>query len=119
MIITSFFAAVRQLTDPRFRKVLLMGIGLTLLTLIGFSATFIWLVNMLVGESRTLPIIGEVTWLDDVAGWSSAVLLAILSVFLMVPVASAITSMFLDTVAQAVEDEYYPEAWSCTRSAYQ
>ena len=31
-----------------------------------------------------------------------------LSVFLMVPVASAITSMFLEEVAQAVEDKHYP-----------
>ncbi len=109
MIITSFFAAVRQLTDPRFRKVLLMGIGLTLLTLIGISVAFVWLVGVLIGDTTTLPFIGEVTWLDNVAGWGSAVVLALLSVFLMVPVASAITSMFLDTVAQAVEDEHYPE----------
>jgi len=107
MIIASFLSAVRQLTDPRFRKVLLMGIGLTLLTLIGISIAFVWLVGALLGETTTLPFIGEVTWLDDVAGWGSAVLLAVLSVFLMVPVASAITSMFLDTVAQAVEDEHY------------
>ncbi len=32
----------------------------------------------------------------------------VLSVFLMVPVASAITSMFLDDVADAVEAEHYP-----------
>jgi len=31
-----------------------------------------------------------------------------LSVILMIPVASAITSMFLDIVAQAVEDRHYP-----------
>ncbi|MGA9435527.1 MAG: EI24 domain-containing protein, partial [Roseobacter sp.] len=98
MIITSFFAAVRQLTDPRFRKVLLMGIGITLLTLIGISVAFVWLVGVLIGDTTTLPFIGEVTWLDNVAGWGSAVVLALLSVFLMVPVASAITSMFLDTV---------------------
>jgi len=109
MILASFLAAVRQLTDRRFRKVLFIGIGLTLLTLIGFSVAFVWLVDMLVGEKTTLPYFGEVTWVDDVASWGSAVLLAVLSIFLMVPVASAITSMFLDTVAQAVEDEHYPK----------
>lgn len=108
MIFASFLAAVRQLTDSRFRNVLLMGIGLTLLTLIGISVAFVWLVGVLLGDTTTLPFIGEVTWLDDVASWGSAVLLAVLSIFLMVPVASAITSMFLDTVAQAVEDEHYP-----------
>ena len=108
MIISSFLAALRQLTDQRFRKVLLTGVGLTLLILIGISAAFVWLVGLLVGDTSTLPLIGEVTWLDDVAGWGSVLLLSVLSVFLMVPVASAITSMFLDTVAQAVEDKHYP-----------
>lgn len=108
MIFASFFAALNQLTDPRFRKVLLTGIGLTLALLIMISAGFVWLLGGLVGDAVSLPFIGEVTWLNDLVGWGSAVLLAVLSTFLMVPVASAITSMFLDTVAQAVEDEHYP-----------
>jgi CysZ protein len=33
----------------------------------------------------------------------------VLSMFLMIPVASAITSLFLDDVADAVEAEYYPD----------
>ena len=97
------------MTDPRFRKVLLMGIGLTLLLLIGVCFGFVWLVGLLVGDQTTLPLIGKVTWLDDVASWGSGLMVAVLSIFLMVPVASAITSMFLDTVAQAVEDEHYPD----------
>ncbi len=108
MILSSFFAALRQMTDPRFRNVLLMGIGLTLLLLIGMCFGFVWLVGLLVGDQTTLPLIGEVTWLDDVASWGTGLMVAVLSIFLMVPVASAITSMFLDTVAQAVEDVHYP-----------
>lgn len=109
MILGSFFAALNQLTDPRFRKVLWTGIGLTLLLLIGVSAAFVWILTGLVGESASLPFIGEVSWLNNVVGWGSGLLLAVLSTFLMVPVASAVTSMFLDTVAQAVEDEHYPK----------
>ena len=108
MILSCFFAALSQMTDPRFRRVLLLGVGLTLLLLIGTSIAFVWLVGGLVGDQMTLPFIGQVSWVDDVASWGSAVLLAVLSVFLMIPVASAITSMFLDTVAQAVEDEHFP-----------
>ncbi len=108
MIFSSILAAISQMTDPRFRKVLWTGIGLTLLLLIGVSALFVWLVTGLVGDTATLPFIGEVTWLNDVIGWGSVLLLGVLSTFLMVPVASAITSMFLETVAQAVEDEHYP-----------
>ena len=109
MILSAFFAALGQMTDPRFRGVLLSGIGLTLLLLIGASFLFVWVMGGLVGDSASLPLIGEVSWLDDAIGWGSAVLVAVLSMFLMIPVASAITSMFLDTVAQAVEDKHYPQ----------
>lgn len=108
MIMTAFFRALAQMTDPRFRNVLLAGVALTLALLIGASVVFVWLLGGLVGDSTTLPVFGEVTWINDAVSWGSGVLVAVLSVFLMVPVASAITSMFLDRVAQAVEDEHYP-----------
>ncbi|MEO1176389.1 MAG: EI24 domain-containing protein, partial [Pseudomonadota bacterium] len=59
-------------------------------------------------DSTSLPWIGEITWFDDILSWGSVLLMRGLSTFLMVPVASAITSMFLDEVAQAVEDRHYP-----------
>ncbi|GGH23003.1 Uncharacterized protein involved in cysteine biosynthesis [Cribrihabitans marinus] len=107
-ILNSFTLALGQLGDPRFRKVLFLGIGLTLALLVASYAGFLWLINALVGEDATLPVLGQVTWLDDLLSWSSLLFMLVLSVFLMVPVASAITSMFLDDVAQAVEDRHYP-----------
>ena len=41
--------------------------------------------------------------------WGAVFVLLFLSVFLMIPVASAITSMFLDDVATAVETLHYPD----------
>ena len=108
MIFTSFFKALGQTNDPRFRKVLMLGIALTFALLVVVYAGFLWLLQSLLGDTQTLPLIGEVQWIDDLLGWSSFGLMLILSVFLMVPVASAITSMFLDEVAQAVEDRHYP-----------
>ena len=108
MILTSFFAALSQMTDPRFRRVLITGVGLTILLLIGMSALFIWFVGGMIGDSVSLPFVGEVTWLDEVLTGGSVIAVLALSAILMVPVASAITSMFLDTVAQAVEDAHYP-----------
>ena len=107
-IFRAFGLAVGQLSDPRFRKVLLLGIGLALLALIGASWGFVWLVDWMIGDDNSLPLIGTVTWLDDLFSWGAALLLMVLSVFLMVPVASAITSFFLDDVADAVEAEHYP-----------
>lgn len=108
IIINSFLMALGQIGDARFRKVLLLGVGLTFVLLIAAYAGFLWLINALVGEQVTLPILGEVTWISDLLSVSSFLLMIVLSVFLMVPVASAITSMFLDEVAQAVEDKHYP-----------
>lgn len=108
VIMRAFLLALGQIGDPRFRKVLLLGIGLTLALLVAAYAAVLWLVSGLVGDQVVLPLVGEVHWLNDLLSWSSVLLMMVLSVFLMIPVASAITSMFLDEVAQAVEDRHYP-----------
>jgi uncharacterized protein involved in cysteine biosynthesis len=107
VILSSFFAALGQLGDPRFRRVLLLGIGLTIALLFGAYAAFLGFLQWAVGEEATIPLVGEVTWLKDLLTWSSIGVMILLSVFLMVPVASAITSMFLEDVAEAVEDRHY------------
>jgi CysZ protein len=56
----------------------------------------------------TIPFIGPVGGLDTLLSWGSALLMIALSAFLMMPVASAFISLFLDDVAQAVEDRHYP-----------
>lgn len=108
MIFNDFAKAIGQLTDPRFRRVLWMGLGLTVALLFGAYAAVLWLVSIFAPETVTLPWIGEVSWVNNLISGASVLLMMVLSVFLMVPVASAFTSMFLDDVAQAVEDEYYP-----------
>lgn len=108
MILTDFALAVAQMADPRFRRVILIGIGLTLALLVAAYALLLWVVTALAPGSVDIPGIGPVTWVGDLLGFGSLVLMLVLSVFLMIPVASAITSMFLDDVAQAVEDRHYP-----------
>lgn len=108
MILASFLKAVGQIGDPRFRRVLLLGLGLTLALLVAACAGTLALIQWAVGDTASLPLIGEVSWINDLLGWGGLLLMMVLSVFLMVPVASAITSLFLDTVAQAVEDRHYP-----------
>ncbi len=100
--------AIGQMGDPPFRRVLLLGVCLSLALLAGFSALLIWGATLLVGPSVILPWIGEVTWLDNAAGWAAVPFTLIASIFLMVPVASAFTGLFLDRIAQAVEDRHYP-----------
>nr|WP_216859508.1 EI24 domain-containing protein [Sulfitobacter aestuariivivens] len=115
MIFRAFGLAVAQLSDGRFRRVFLIGIALALLLLVGATAGFAWFIEWITPEEAWLPVLGEVRWLNDLLSWGAAFLLAFLSIFLMVPVASAITSMFLDDVADAVEATHYPTLPPTTR----
>lgn len=107
MIFSSFFKALGQITDPRFFRVLMLGVGLTIALLVASYAGLLMLVEWMTGETTELPLVGEVTWVGDLLGVGSLIFMLVLSAFLMVPVASAITSMFLDQVAEAVEDKHY------------
>lgn len=107
MIFSDFAKAVAQIGDPRFTRVLLLGIGLTIALLIGSYAGLLALIEWLASGPVILPIVGEITWLGDLLSVGSFIFMAVLSVFLMIPVASAITSMFLEDVAAAVEARHY------------
>ncbi len=108
MILSAFLKSVGQLSDRRFLLVLGLGVGLTLALLVGFYIGFVALVGWVVPDVFTLPWIGEITWADTALSWAAVPLFLLLSVFLMVPVASAFMGIFLEQVADAVEDVHYP-----------
>ncbi|WP_281856086.1 EI24 domain-containing protein [Litoreibacter halocynthiae] len=108
MIFSDFVKALGQIGDGRFLKVLLTGVGLTLALLFVFTVAFAWTVGLVVPDSFSLPWIGEITWIDNVLSWAVVPVMLGASVFLMVPVASAFTGLFLDQVVDAVEAEHYP-----------
>ncbi|RED12096.1 EI24 domain-containing protein [Pontivivens insulae] len=102
---TAILRALDQLGDPRFRGVLIKAILLTIAVLVALFTLVGWTVSGV--DPFTLPWIGEV----DPSGWLTglaigAMLLA--SVFLMIPVASICIGFFLEDIAGAVEDRYYP-----------
>jgi len=108
MILSAFLKSVGQLSDRRFLLVLGLGVGLTLALLVGFYIGFVALVGWVVPDVFTLPWIGVITWADTALSWAAVPLFLLLSVFLMVPVASAFMGIFLEQVADAVEDVHYP-----------
>ena len=109
MILDDFFRSVGQMTDPRFRNVLMKGLALTVGLLVGVTLVMTWLVGFLVPDTLSLPFIGDVSWVDGLALWASVLVMIVLSVVLMVPVAGAFTGIFLDEVADAVEARHYPQ----------
>ncbi|MBO6603216.1 MULTISPECIES: EI24 domain-containing protein [Paracoccaceae] len=108
MILSDFIKAVGQLSDRRFLGVLGLGIGLTVALLVAFYAAFVILIGWLLPDSFSLPVIGEITWIDNALTIAGIPLMLLLSIFLMVPVASAFTGIFLDRIADAVEAQHYP-----------
>jgi uncharacterized protein involved in cysteine biosynthesis len=108
VIFSAFFKALGQMGDPRFRRVLFLGLGLTIALLIGAYAGLLLLLDWIGAEEALAGLVGNASWLGDMINLTSFFVILLMSVFLMVPVASAITSMFLDQVAQAVEDRHYP-----------
>jgi uncharacterized protein involved in cysteine biosynthesis len=108
LILSSFFRALGQIGDRRFRRVLLIGIALTIALLVAAYAALLWLLDIFIGPEAYVDVLGRVVGLDDLLTLSSFLFMIVLSFFLMIPVASAITSMFLDEVADAVEEIHYP-----------
>ncbi len=108
MILTDLGRALGQFGDRRFQSVLWRGIGLTL----GLLAALVWLAvrgaDLLTPAQVALPWIGPVGGVHWLAGGAAALAMLVLSGFLMVPVAAAFTSLFLDEVAAAVEARHYP-----------
>jgi uncharacterized protein involved in cysteine biosynthesis len=108
MIFSCFFKALGQIGDPRFRRVMGLGVLLALALLAAVYAGFLVLINSFVPGTIDLIFVGPITGIDALLGWGSLFLMLGLSVFLMVPVASAFSGLFIEDIADAVEDRHYP-----------
>jgi CysZ protein len=108
VILGAFLQALGQLGDRRFRRVVGLGVLLALALLFGAYVVFVYGLWWLSPDTVNLPVIGPVSGVETFLGWASLFLMLGLSVFLMVPVASAFTGFFLEDVADAVEDRHYP-----------
>ncbi len=117
MILLDALRALGQMGDPAFRRVLGTGIGLSLGLLLAAAAALVGLAQWLVPDAVSLPLLGDLGWLDDLAAGGAVLALLVASVFLMVPVASLFTGLFLEAVAEAVEARHYPEAGPAPRTS--
>lgn len=107
MIFTDFGKALSQMSDRRFLRVVMFGVALALVLLFAVYGLFLGWLNWVLPEG--IDFFGyEVTWVNDLLTGVSILLMLILSVFLMVPVASLFTGLFLEDVAKSVEAKHYP-----------
>jgi CysZ protein len=108
MIFSDFLRSIAQFDDPKFRRVLWRGLGLTIVLLAAACLLVIYGVNQLLSSALVAGVIGDQSWLGSLFNIGGVLFTIALSIWLMVPVASAIIALFLDEVAQAVEARHYP-----------
>ena len=91
--------SVAQITDPAFLGVLAVSLLCSAAVFSGLHLGVLWAVH------RALALHGWVAWIADVLGSVGAWLLGL---WLFLPVAAGIATLFIDRVARAVERRYYP-----------
>ena len=84
------------------------GLGLTIELLVTACLLVIFGVNQLLSSAWAANMIGDQSWLGALINVGGVLFTIALSIWLMVPVTSAIIALFLDEVAQAVEARHYP-----------
>ncbi len=103
-----FAKALGQLTDPKFRRVLIKGLGISALLFGGAYFGFIRLATAILPGSVTLPWLGTIP-LGDWFGGMALTGALVMAVFLMFPVAIVFIGFFLEEIADAVETRHYPD----------
>jgi uncharacterized protein involved in cysteine biosynthesis len=92
--------AFAELGDPRVRGVLWLGVGLSLLTLLGLGFG----VEALLNWAADTPYV----WVDRVVSVLGVLGTAIVAWFLFPAIVVAVSSFFLERVVDATEERYYP-----------
>jgi uncharacterized protein involved in cysteine biosynthesis len=91
--------SVAQITDPAF-------LGVLALSLVCSAAVFLLLhLGVLWAVHRALALSGWLAWGVDVLGSVGA---SLLGLWLFLPLAAGIATLFIERVARAVERRYYP-----------
>jgi CysZ protein len=108
--VADLFRALGQLGDPRFLRVTLRALALTIVALALVTWAVALGVGWLVPDSVDLPWLGETGLVDSLASWAAVGLMLGFSVVLMVPTAAAVVGFFLEDVVEAVEARHYPMA---------
>jgi CysZ protein len=98
-LLSPLFRAFGQLDDRVFLGVLVRSVAWSAVCFILLHVATIWAVH------RLLDLHGWIGWAADLLGGIGASLLAL---WLFLPVAAAIGTLYIDRIARAVEHRYYP-----------
>ena len=91
-----------QLFSPPFRNVLWKSIGLTIAMFVGF-----WFVLQAFNGAFLAPMLADYSWAATMVSWVLGAGLVIGMGFLIAPVTSVFAGVFLDEIADEVEQRHY------------
>jgi len=104
MIVEATNRAVSQVLSKPFRAVLWKSIGLTIVMLIAM-----WFLLQAVSGAFLLPLLAPYPWVATALAWLLGAGLLVGMGFLVAPVTSVFAGVFLDEIAEEVEQTYYPD----------
>ena len=103
-MIRAFTDAFFQLKDPRILKLVFVCVLLTVLIYAGLFAGLVWVLRN--------TAIAEISWLETLLDFGAGAAAAMLAWLFFPGVVSSLIAVFLDTVANTVEDRHYPHLTS-------
>jgi uncharacterized protein involved in cysteine biosynthesis len=106
-ITSAIVKSFQQLIDAAFRGVLIKSLGLTILTFLVLIFALSYGLGYVFSYDLTLTYFGTKFSFGTLISWSSFLILLVLSIFLMIPIATLVSSFFLEDVATAVEAKHY------------
>ena len=100
---SAFSKALAQMPEPTFRRVLFMSLALTVVLLVGIGV----LLNMAFGMIDRPEWLPDWEWLTSTLEWIASLGIALSLTVLLFPVATLFIGLFLDQIADAVEEKHY------------
>ncbi|PKR54699.1 EI24 domain-containing protein [Thalassospira marina] len=100
-MINDFMKSLAQFSDPRFRRVVLIGVGGAIVTILALWGIIGFALN-------SIDFFTNGGWLETAIDWLLGVGLAVLVLLLFPSVTVLISSLLLDQIAEAVEEKHYP-----------
>lgn len=108
VIFDDFQKALSQFGDPNFRSVLLRSVAITIALLVAAGFGVLGFLNFVLPDTVSLPWIGSFDLSGGLLSGLSIVVFMVMSVFLMIPVATVFIGFFVEEIAEAVEQQHYP-----------
>ena len=99
-MIESLLKAIGQLTDPRFRRVLILSLAITFLLYVLFYG--------LIGWGLTQLSLFDAAWINWIINALGGVAVFLVSLLIFPSIAIVVMGLLLDDVVSAVEEKYYP-----------